>query len=305
MNYEDLILLLYDDQKLEEFCTKYGMIKKTLCSGCRTQMRVGTNKRSKNGLLFRCKRCKKEKNILSGQYKLFSNYNLKTIIKGIYLFFYEMDSVENLKRELLLKSENAALKIKARCRQFCVEFFLNKKKKIGGQGKQIQIDETLVFKRKNNKGRVHKPLWVVGGICENTNNFFLAIVKNRSTKEIRQVLQQNVKSGSVIKTDMWRSYKKACKSLKNTTHCTVNHKKNFVDPVSKVHTQKIEALWSVFKGWLRKRQYNKSSRKNLIMNISEFFLKQKVGSFVEFLLLIKDAKYFFSRTIFCATIVKI
>jgi hypothetical protein len=45
-------------------------------------------------------------------------------------------------------------------------------RKIGGVGLHVQIDECLFSKRKYNVGREVRKMWVVGGICYETNEVF-------------------------------------------------------------------------------------------------------------------------------------
>ena len=60
------------------------------------------------------------------------------------------------------------------CKDVC-EFGLSqiKKPKIGGPGLTVEIDESKFGKRKYNRGRNVNGKWVLGGICNETNDVFL------------------------------------------------------------------------------------------------------------------------------------
>jgi hypothetical protein len=49
----------------------------------------------------------------------------------------------------------------------------------------------------------------------------------------------------VIYSDCWSSYN--CLALEGYTHHTVNHSRNFKDPVTGVHTNSIEGTWQKIK----------------------------------------------------------
>ncbi|XP_023223848.1 uncharacterized protein LOC111625053 [Centruroides sculpturatus] len=121
--------------------------------------------------------------------------------------------------------------------------------KIGGPNKTVEIDESVICKRKYEKGRILKSTkWIVGGICKEDKNCFICHVKDRSENTLNWVVYKYVKSGSVIITDEWRSYNHIddIKGL-NIEHKTVNHSKNFVNPKTGDNIQNIERLWGYLK----------------------------------------------------------
>ena len=144
------------------------------------------------------------------------------------------------------------------------------KKKIGGIGLTIEIDESKFTKRKYNVGRVVRDLWVVGGICRETNDVFFVIVEDRSEETLLEVIMENVELGSTIYTDCWRGYLNL--NSYGYIHYTVNHSRNFVDPETAVHTQTIESTWGALKRFLRRHNIcNRSSLNNIF---SEFIFKR-------------------------------
>ena len=99
-------------------------------------------------------------------------------------------------------------------------------------------------------------------------------------KTLREVVDTWIDKRSTVYTDEWRAYNFA---LEEYDHYKVCHKKNFVDPNTSVHTQQIEAFWSVYKRWMRRRGYNLGPLKNLATYMGEFLWWRKNKTFEDFL----------------------
>jgi hypothetical protein len=75
-----------------------------------------------------------------------------------------------------------------------------------GTSKVVEIDESLLSKRKNNRGRILNMQWYVGGIERGSRNVFIVPVENRNTRTMIEVIKENVLPGSLVITDQWRAY---------------------------------------------------------------------------------------------------
>ena len=62
----------------------------------------------------------------------------------------------------------------------------------------IEIDETLLWKRKYHKGRILNEQWVFGGICRENNEIFLELIPNRISETLSSYLWRNIEFGSMI-----------------------------------------------------------------------------------------------------------
>ena len=60
---------------------------------------------------------------------------------------------------------------------------------------------------------------------------------------------------------------------------TVNHSENFVDPITKVNTQKIESTWNSIKKFLDRNCYK--SRSNLERYVHEWCFRRNIGNTFE------------------------
>ena len=157
-------------------------------------------------------------------------------------------------------------------RSFCsevTEYWLeNNIEAIGGPGMIIEIDETVIVKRKNNKGRILKEIWIFGGIERTTGKCFVVeliegfnlqgLTRDERLKRLPRdkatlipIIQQYIKPGSTIYSDGWSAYE----GLTDVgyKHGVVIHKENFLNPDDKgIHTQKIERLWRDLKEWVKR-----------------------------------------------------
>ena len=87
-------------------------------------------------------------------------------------------------------------------------------------------------------GRYVDGHWVLGGIERGTDKICLVPVQRNSATLI-SIVQQYVRRGT---TDLWGAYSSLGQC--GYVHGTVNHSQNFVDPVTKVHTNSIEGMWT-------------------------------------------------------------
>lgn len=81
------------------------------------------------------------------------------------------------------------------CRDVCTSNMVKDRKTIGGPEHVVQIDESLLFKRKNNVGRV---------ISQKKG--FLQQILNCSARTLERVILECVSAVSMIHTNQWRSY---------------------------------------------------------------------------------------------------
>ena len=85
------------------------------------------------------------------------------------------------------------------------------------------------------------------------------------------MIYHHVLEGTTVINNSWSSYNKIAE-MKKFKHFTVNHKYNFVDPISGAHTNKIEGLWKQAKE--KFKQINGCSRISLKSYIDEFLWRE-------------------------------
>jgi transposase-like protein len=161
---------------------------------------------------------------------------------------------------------------------------------IGGDGIIVEIDESKFGKRKYHRGHRVEGVWVLGGI-ERTDakKVFLVPVESRDSETLLTLIDRHVKPGSIIYTDMWAAYG-GVRGLLGMPHFTVNHSKNFKDPLTGVHTNTIEGLWNGVKSRIRPRSRVKSG---INMHFMEYIWRKKHSSslWTSLLLALKTSFY--------------
>ena len=120
----------------------------------------------------------------------------------------------------------------------------------GGPGREVEIDECLLHRRKSNWGREKPRGWVAGGIehpkSANENpRLLLEFCPDRSKETLQRLIHKWVLSGTLILTDSFTSYR-GLEDSGEYRHRTVNHSQEFVTS-DLANTQGIVGIWH----WIR------------------------------------------------------
>ncbi len=100
---------------------------------------------------------------------------------------------------------------------------------ISGKDLNVEIDESLISRRKYHRGRLLQSVWFFGGIYRETKDVFALIVPDRTASTLLNEISNHIAPGSIIHSDSLSSYNKIEEiERKNYTHFWVNHSKNFV-----------------------------------------------------------------------------
>ena len=105
---------------------------------------------------------------------------------------------------------------------------------------------------------------------------YLQIVPRRNAQTLLPIIGRKVAPGSVLHTDCWAAYNRARRALR-LQHFTINHSENFVDPVTRVHTQNAESGWNVAK-WKFKKMRGNTNPQFLQEYLQEFMWRRWYGS---------------------------
>jgi transposase-like protein len=142
---------------------------------------------------------------------------------------------------------------------------------IGGPGIVVEIDEAKFGKRKYHRGHRVEGVWIFGGIERTPERKVFAVrVENRSAETLVPIIQRYIRPGSIIHSDMWRSYA-GLRDL-GYEHYTVNHSEHFVDPDSYACTNTIEGTWNGMKANIRPRS---RTREDVEGHLYEFIWRRQ------------------------------
>jgi hypothetical protein len=118
-----------------------------------------------------------------------------------------------------------------------------------------------------------KQRWLFGAICTMSKTFIMRNIGNISKIELRRVILETIAEGSKTHSDMWPVYYMSF--LGNSSkfkHGLVNHIMNYVNSITRVHTNLIEDLWSILKRKLRNKYQSSYT------HLDEFCFRKRYGA---------------------------
>lgn len=226
--------------------------------------------------------CNYGRSIRKGTFFQNSHLSIRQICSFVNLW---VDNVplKVIKKQAEIKQNHTVVDFASFCREVCYDFMVTRQEAIGGVDKIVEIDETLVGKRKYNRGKRVDGQWVFGGIERDSGRAFLVPVDKRDRATLLPIIKNSILPGSTIVSDCWKPYDILGEEGYN--HLTVNHSITFKDPVTGACTNKIESTWAALK-----RTFTGSSRrKNFFLGYLATYLfrkrcrLQKLDVFEEFM----------------------
>ena len=113
---------------------------------------------------------------------------------------------------------------------------------LGSRGSVIQGDESHVFARKYNIGRVlaiTEHGWLFGMVEDGPDGkIWIEMVKDRTGRRLRKIITDHTATGTVVFTDSWKAYDRL--SSGGREHYKVNHKEIFVSHQQRRHEEPDE-----------------------------------------------------------------
>ena len=207
---------------------------------------------------------------------------LETILEMAYLWSQSF-SLNEIVHELKV-SNKTAIEWCAFFRECCISRIIDNSTPIGGNGIEVEIDESKFGKRKYYRGHHVEGQWVFGGREKyNKRQIFMIPVPNRKEKTLIPLIKKWIKPGTIIHSDCWKGY---CNLNKlGYTHVTVNHSKEFKNFYNAACTNSIESEWHHAKVYMPKYGVHKGLHAGYL---AEFMWRRMNSDKDKFLCLLSD-----------------
>ena len=222
------------------------------------------------GFCWKCSQCKTKFSLKKGSWFENSKLSVQSILT---LTFFWVNDFSNKQCVLHAQvSPKTVVDWYNFCREVCLVILeQDQHQVIGGPGVIVEIDESKFGKRKYHKGKRVDGVWVFGGIeRDNKANCFFFVLEDRSADTLIPLILDHIRPGSIIISDLWKGYSRL--SFLGYEHLTVNHKKEFKNPITGAHTNHIETTWHSLKIMKRKSGLAKSL---IASYFAEFIYRRK------------------------------
>ncbi|XP_065652712.1 uncharacterized protein LOC136079989 [Hydra vulgaris] len=240
---------LINKENLIRFLQHYRLMDIQKFCECGHAINVQKYNRCQDKHIWRCCKCKKTKTIKSGFFKICLSLDISSILQLMFLWIAEVPVTTA--SDIVGICKNISIQWYQYFRDICSFKIIDvpDRNQLIGPGHVFEIDESLMFKRKNSVGHVVEQHWIFGAYDLMTKKGYLTRVEDRSAATLVPLIQRWVAVGSTIHSDQWAAYN----NLYNIgfNHLTVNHTTNFVDPVTQATSDHVEAFWSRIKQRLK------------------------------------------------------
>ncbi|GFT08183.1 putative isxo2-like transposase domain protein [Trichonephila clavipes] len=92
------------------------------------------------------------------------------------------------------------------CKEVCMEMCVYGSLMLGDPGVIVEIDESVLGKRKHNRGKRVNGTGVFGGIKRSLNKCFFHVLQDRLNDTLLQLIKSNIKEGTIVTLDCWKAY---------------------------------------------------------------------------------------------------
>ena len=274
MNILDLCPIFINEELAFNFAVNNGMLYQNIkCTNCFCDMSLIQDFSYKWNYIWRCPACRCKASIFCESVFSYSKLPCNKVLYLIYCWvngYNCQDAAHEVKVD-----KNTVTFYYKQFRSACISYLVNQPKQlIGGPGFTVEIDETLMCRRKYNRGRELCHIWIFGGICRETKEVFAHVVDDRSANTLWDFIIQSIAPGTKIISDCWKAYNLIDQQPhpQMFLHQTVNHSQNFVDPVTGAHTQHIERLWRELKRINQK--YEGIPESQIASHLAEFIFRR-------------------------------
>lgn len=247
------------------------------CPACKTDMKRRLTVAGRPDGDFFCTKCHRRLSPRCNNFLSSLRLPTESILQIIFHWFFA-DGRQKTAKETHV-SERTITRYRDRLLAACVLLLMKHNKQIGGRNRVVEIEECLLHRRKYRRGRLKDSGWVLGGIERpitesETPRIFLVPLTNRKRETLERHIRRWVAPDTIIITDCFKGYDHLQEA--GYSHLSVNHSKNFVDPKTTAHTQRIEGLWH----WVRSHAIPRSGAKleDLDLYLAAYMYKRFINN---------------------------
>jgi transposase-like protein len=232
------------------FLQEHGILSSNFyCDDCRAWMDVELDSTRSDNILMRCATCSKSLSIRHSSVLYKSKLTLKQFVYFAYFWVLKISCDQMC--IILALSKPTVIKYMKLFRRVCSLQLLRMDMRVGGPGTIVQIDESVIYRPKYHRGHAlfETQKWIFGIYEPHCKKGLILFVPDRSAATLLPLIMRFILPGSEIHSDQWAAYRGISDLPVEPAyvHRTVNHSLHFVDPVTDVHTNNVEAFWSSVK----------------------------------------------------------
>ncbi len=247
------------------FCKERQILKRDApqCPTCEREMTLVKNTSYKiDGVVFRCPTHKaRKKSIRSGSYFEDSRLSLEMLLKLALVWAYQLPVTTAM--EMSGVASEAAVQWFQYYRDVCTEWLLHNPIQLGGEGRIVEIDKSVIARRKYHRGHRVPERWIFGMFDRTQKIGMVEFVPDRSANTLLPIIQRHVRPGTAIYSDQWAAYNGIGNIAVNPPyiHSTVNHN--------------VEGFWNNCKRSFKKM--SGTTEEMLASHLDEFLWRQFHG----------------------------
>jgi hypothetical protein len=238
-----------------DFLLEKGVLKSSgYCEPCDRPMNLQKREDSIDKITLRCCGCKRRQSIRHGTFLENMTCTARKFL--LYLYFWSNEaSIQQLVTYTGI-SKKTCIDYSSLLRDIPSWKFSVDDQMLGGVGHIVQIDESLLYKPKYNRGSglFRTRQWIFGIYDVSSGIGAAFFVEDRSAETLCPLITEHILPGSEIHSDQWSAYSNISQLPVDPPyiHRTVNHSLGFINRETGVHTNNVEAYWASIKRVFRR-----------------------------------------------------
>ena len=267
----EVMNIVRDEEELIQWLTEFGLLAKNKkCQVCDSPLTLIKCSSMVDNRRWKCYNCREWKDGIRKN-TFFEKSRLSLGQTVLIIYYWATDVPVRICVTHLGISKKTIVDYYNFLREICSAALIQDTCMFGGPGVIVEVDETVITKRKYNRGRHIPEQWVFGMYCTRLRRGMMWFVPNRKAETLLPYIQKYIIPGSIVMTDCSNSYFRVGEL--GYKHETVNHSLNFSDPLTGACTNGVEGFWSRCKKRLRRLN---GSTKNLKPSYLDEYLWRQI-----------------------------